>query len=231
VPDGYPQDECCYTWPESLRVEDEFLLECVALDGAGHWGSTFRTVLVDTTAPGRPVITPPPAKVGAADLALEGTGTAGDSVRVYVNDEMQKRALISAEGTWSVTVVLEFGLNTIYAVSADLAGNVSAASDPVDVEYTEATGIFVPEEFTADSVIEINLPREADRIVVRVLSLEGSYITSIIEDNPDLYNELEWDLTDADGKQVRNGIYVLVFEVAYADGSAEMDKKAVIVSR
>ncbi|MGD9141521.1 MAG: hypothetical protein PVJ42_08270, partial [bacterium] len=71
----------------------------------------------------------------------------------------------------------------------------------------------------------------ASRIVIRILSLEGSYITAITEDNPDLYNEIDWDLTDAGGKQVKNGIYVLVIEVAYPDGGSEIDKKAVIVSR
>jgi flagellar hook assembly protein FlgD len=231
VPDGYPRDECCYTWPESLRVEDEFLLECVALDGVGRWGSNFRSVLVDTTPPERPVIAALPAKVGQPLLEVEGTGTGDDSVRVYVNDDLQKRAKISSGGTWSVTAVLELGSNTIYAVSADLAGNVSEPSETAAVEYTEATGIYVPEEFTASSAIEINLSREASRIVVRVLSLEGSYITTITEDNPDLYNEIEWDLTDAGGKQVKNGIYIFVIEVAYADGGNDMEKKAVIVSR
>lgn|GEM_PF-3048908 len=231
VPGGYPQAECCYDWPESLRIEDEFLLECVALDGVGRWGSSFRSVLVDTTTPERPVIEALPEKVGTAALAVEGTGTAGDSVMVYVNGALKKRAKISAAGSWSVTLTLDLGVNTIHAVSSDLAGNVSQPSDTVQVEYTEATGIYVPEEFTGDSTIEINLAREASRIVIRILSLEGSYITAITEDNPDLYNEIDWDLTDAGGKQVKNGIYVLVIEVAYPDGGSEIDKKAVIVSR
>lgn len=231
VPDGYPRDECCYTWPESLRIEDEFLLECVALDGVGHWGSEVKSVVADTTAPERPTIAPLPGKVGTELLEVTGTGTAGDSVRVHVNNEMQKRAVISAGGTFSVTVVLDLGPNTIYAVSADIAGNESPPSETSAVEYTEDTGIFVPEEFTADSKIEINLPKEASRILIRVLSLEGSPVTDIIEDNPDLYNEIEWDLTDAAGKQVKNGVYVFVIEITYVDGSAEMEKKAVIVSR
>jgi flagellar hook assembly protein FlgD len=231
VPDGYPRDECCYTWPESLRIEDEFLLECMALDGVGHWGSSFRSVLVDTTPPERPEIAPLPEKVGEPALQVDGTGTGDDSVRVYVNGASQKRAKISSGGSWSVAVTLKLGSNAIYAVSSDLAGNVSEPSETAAVEYTEATGIYVPEEFTEDSAIEINLPKEADRITVRILSLEGSYIASIIEDDPDIYNEIEWDLTDAGGKQVKNGIYVFVIEVAYADGGSEMDKKAVLVSR
>ncbi len=231
VPEGYPQEECCYAWPESLQIEDSFVLECVALDGVGHWGSEVMTVVVDTTAPGRPVLTGLPGKVGAELLEVNGTGTAGDSVRVYVNDEIEKRDLISAGGTFSVTVVLELGVNTIYAVSFDAAGNESAPSETGVVEYTEEKGIYVPEEFTADSRIEINLAREASRILIRVLSLEGSHVANIVEANPGLYNEMEWDLTDAAGKQVKNGVYVLVIEVAYADGSADMEKKAVIVSR
>ncbi len=231
TPDGYPRDECCYAWPESLRIEDEFLLECVALDGVGHWGSTFRSVLVDTTPPERPVISPLPAKVGAPDVGIEGTGTALDSVRVYVNGGIQRHAKIKSDGTWSTVITLDLGPNTIFAVSSDLAGNVSAPSETTQVEYTEETGIYVPEEFTADSVIEINVAREPRRIVVRVFSLEGSYVAGLTEDHPGLFNELEWDLTDADGRQVKNGVYVFVIEVAYADGSTDMDKKAVVVSR
>lgn len=231
VPEGYPQAECCYDWPESLRIEDEFLLECLALDGQGHWGSNFRSVLVDTTLPERPVIEALPEKVGAPSLTVDGTGTAEDSVKVYLNGEMKKRAKISEAGSWSVTLTLALGVNTVYAVSSDLAGNVSSPSETVQVEYTEATGIKVPEEFTGDSAIEINLAREAGRIVIRVLSLEGSHITTITRDSPGLYNEIEWDLADAGGKQVKNGVYVFVIEVIYADGGSEIEKKAVIVSR
>ena len=231
IPDGYPRGECCYAWPESLRVEDVFSLECVALDGVGHWGSEVMTVVVDTTAPARPVLDQLPAKVGTELMEVTGSGTAGDSVRVYVNGDLQKRSTISETGTFSVTVVLELGPNTIYAVSADRAGNESAPSETSIVEYTEDTGIYVPEEFTSDSKIEINLAREASRILIRVLSLEGSQVTSIVEESPDLYNEIPWDLTDADGKQVKNGVYVFVIEIAYIGGSTDMEKKAVIVSR
>jgi flagellar hook assembly protein FlgD len=231
VPDGYPRDECCYTWPESLRIEDEFTIECVALDGVGHWNSVTKSVVTDTTPPERPVLDVLPSKVGTVLLDVTGSGTPLDSARVYVNDQMQKRSLISAAGTFSASVVLEYGPNSIYAISADLAGNVSAPSETAVVEYTEETGIRIPEEFTEESKIEVNLVKAATRIVVRILSLEGTYITSIIEDNPDLYNEFSWDLTDAGGKQVKNGLYVFATEVAYADGSVDIDKKAVIVSR
>ena len=231
VPDAYPRDECCYTWPESLRIEDTFVLECMALDGVGHWGSEVMEVVVDTTAPGRPVLDPLPAKVGTELLEVTGTGTAGDSVRVYVNGKIQKRSTISAGGAFSVTVLLDLGGNAIYAISADNAGNVSPPSETGAVEYTEDTGIYVPEEFTADSRIEVNLPGEANRILIRVLSLGGSSVADIVEDNPDLYNEISWDLTDASGKEVKNGVYVFVIEVTYADGSVDMDKKAVIVAR
>lgn len=231
VPEGYPRDQCCYAWPESLKIEDGFTIECVALDGVGHWGSVTRSVVTDTTPPAQPVLDPLPSKVGTVLLDVSGAGTPLDSARVYVNDEMQKRTLISAAGTFSASVVLEFGPNFIYAISADRAGNVSQPSETAVVEYTEETGIRIPEEFTEDSKIEINLVKVATRIVVRILSLEGTHITSVVEDNPDLYNELSWDLADADGKKVKNGLYVLVTEVTYADGSTEIEKKAVIVSR
>jgi flagellar hook assembly protein FlgD len=231
VPEGYPRDECCYAWPESLRIEDEFVFECEALDGVGHWASATRSVVVDTTAPARPVFAPIPSKVGTELLDVEGAGTPGDSVRIYVNDEMQKRGLISPEGTFSFTLVLELGINTLYAVSVDRSGNVSPPSETVTVEYTEDTGISVPEEFTADSRIEINLAKQADRIHIRVLALEGSLLADIVDNSPGLYNEIAWDLKDSGGKQVKNGVYVFAIVVSYADGSSEIEKKAVIVSR
>jgi hypothetical protein len=231
VPDGYPRDECCYTWPESLRIEDEFTLEVAALDGVGHWGYKVMEVVADTTAPQVPALDPLPSKVGSALLEVTGTGTPLDSVRVYLNGALKKRALITSGGSFSAVVELSLGTNLIYAESADLSGNESAPSEVVSVEYTEETGIRVPEEFGEGSRIEVNLTREAHRITVRILSLEGSYITSIVENGPELLNELEWDLKDKDGDQVKNGVYVLVIEVAYVDGSADMEKKAVIVSR
>jgi hypothetical protein len=64
-----------------------------------------------------------------------------------------------------------------------------------------------------------------------IYTLEGSHIATITKPSPALVDEIEWDLRDSDGKGVRNGVYLLVFELVYSDGESRTEKKAVVVAR
>jgi hypothetical protein len=165
-------------------------------------------------------------------VPLSGICTSGDSVLVYLNDNLTKRLACSVSGTFSTTLNLEEpGRYEIYAISKNVAGSLSAPSETVVVEYVEQMGIRVDERLDGDAVIELNLPKQAREVILRIYSIGGSYIQTVTKESPEQFDEMTWDLTDSDGKPVKNGPCIMVFEVNYLDGGNETDKKAVVVVR
>lgn len=229
-------DSCCpiewfVRWPESLKQDGTFNLEIYAADVPGYESKVFHEIVIATAPPEPPEISPPPAKVSSAELNLIGECSASDSLFIYLNGVVEHSRKCSAAGTFSVTLTLRRGENSIYAISKDLAGSYSAPSETVTVEYVEEIGIWVPERLDAEATIEINLPKEAGEVVLRIFTLEGSHVETIVKQSPLQFDEMIWDLTGSDGKPVKNGPYVLVFEVHYLDGTMSTEKKAVIVTR
>ena len=92
-------------------------------------------------------------------------------------------------------------------------------------------GITVPERFSSDSTIDFTLAKAANLITMRIFTLEGTFVATVTEPSPELVGEMTWNLEDAGGQRVRNGIYVMVFEIQYSDGDARVEKKAVVVAR
>jgi hypothetical protein len=99
------------------------------------------------------------------------------------------------------------------------------------VQYAEAMGVIVPERLREDSKMEINLSASAAKITLRIFSMAGTYIRTIVIDQLDLYNEVVWDLRDSEGQPVQNGPYLLVFEIDYDNEKQTVEKKAVMVIR
>ncbi len=217
-------------WPGSLIIEGQFQIQCYAVDGVGHSSVATLEVLVDTTSPPPPVFDIPQERTNRPYLTLEGSCHDADSVYVYLNNDLYSVAKCSPQGSFTLTVELELGINTIYGISKDVAGNFSAPSDTLRIEYFEEVGINVPELFKQDSVMEINLSKPASSLVIHIYTIEGQEVRTL-RVKPDLYNEIPWDLNDSDGSQVRNGVYVIVFDIKYADGTGTITKRAVVVSR
>jgi hypothetical protein len=172
-----------------------------------------------------------PERVSDPVLAVTGTGGPGDSLFVYLNGTVDTRTLCTGAGTFAAILDLALGVNEIYAISRDVAGHYSDPSETVTVEYVEQMGIRVDERLDGPATIEINLTRDASQIVLRVFSLYGTYLQTVVKNDPARFGEMVWDLTDTDGKQVKNGPYVLVFEIRYSDGSTDVEKMAVVVAR
>jgi hypothetical protein len=218
-------------WPDSLKYDREFFLEVNAADMPGYESTVTHRVVIKTELSDAPTINPVPERVSDPEITITGTCRAGDSLFVYLSGALHARTNCSGSGTFSAGLTLALGANEIYAVSRDVAGHYSDPSETVSVEYAEQMGIRVDERLDGPAVIEINLPKEPGRVVLRVYSLSGTYVRTVVEDSPEQFHEMEWDLTDTDGRPVRNGPYVLVFEINHADGTTSVDKKAVVVAR
>jgi hypothetical protein len=230
-PDSCPPNSWYITWPESLDSDGSYNLEARASDAAGHVTVALKTLAIDTTAPSAPELSELPQQVHSPSLEVSGTGTPNDSVVVFVNEQSGSRVKVPQGGGFSTTVSLQLGLNTVYAVAKDASGNSSPPSVSQAVEYTERPGIMVPEILDEASVIEVNLDRAAARIDLRIFSLDGYYIRTVVKESPSQSDEMGWNLRDEDGRQVKNGLYLLVFQILFADGSQSVEKRMVVVSR
>lgn len=218
-------------WPESLKIEAQFSLQIYTSDRLGHESTKSFSLTIDMTAPAVPTFDALPQRVSEPDLAVSGTSTSDDSVMIYLNGQIAARVRCSPTGVFKATLQLELGANSIYGVAKDKTGNQSSPSATEIVSYTEDIGVLVPELLEPGSEIELNLARSADRITLRIFSSDGYYIDTVVLEEPDLYNEFEWDLNDSDGNPVRNGPYVLVLSIEYVDGTVSTDKMIVVVSR
>jgi hypothetical protein len=218
-------------WPDSLDEDGAYHLQVIAFDKLGHQSKHALTLNIDTTAPAAPSLASLPAKVTSPRLTVSGSCSANDSVIIYLNGLAASRLKCQAAGNFSATLSLSQGTNAIYAISKDSSGNRSTPSDTQTVNFVVEVGIQVPERFGANSIIQIDLAKPADRITLRLFTLDGSYVSTVTKSSPGLNDEMTWDLTDAGGDQVRNGVYLMVFEVSYQDGGQLIEKKAVVVSR
>jgi flagellar hook assembly protein FlgD len=221
-------------WPEELQQGGTFNLACFAGDSVGY--ETVRTfvVYVDTTTPGVPVFDVPD-KVSSADITVRGTSSPNDSVFVYLiwpeASEDSARVLCNAQGSFEADFEIGIGRNLFRAFARDRAGNESDWSDTAAVVYDETAGITVPEKLDPGAKIDVNLSKPASEVVLRVFSIDGYHIVTETWQPKDLYNEFEWDLKDADSKDVKNGLYLLVFQILFADGNESVEKRVVVVSR
>jgi hypothetical protein len=134
-----------YSITASSKLADgQHLITVVVTDAATGLESAPSSALritIDTVAPAAPS---KPRAVAADGLAVSstfsvtGTGDAGSTVTVYVDDRSAASASALA-GSWSATLSgLGTGAHKIDASASDLAGNTSGRSEPLTIGTTAA---------------------------------------------------------------------------------------------
>jgi len=105
-------------------------------DAAGNVSAVSNTVNL-TIVPSAPVITSPTDGTSTSNNkpTISGTGQAGDTVTVYDGTTAIGTATVGSNGSWSMTVTaaLADGKNVITATQTDSGGNVSGASNTVNL--------------------------------------------------------------------------------------------------
>jgi len=101
------------------------IITIAATDSAGNMAADTRTVTLDQTAPVLAVTTPADnSKTGKVLLEVSGTVDKTSTVTVKMKDHVQ--SAIMNGGTFTATIILEPGYNTIEITATDLAGNLSS---------------------------------------------------------------------------------------------------------
>ncbi|HLL55882.1 MAG TPA: Ig-like domain-containing protein, partial [Myxococcaceae bacterium] len=123
-------------------------------DAAGNSGSLSapRSFVVDTVAPDAPVVVTPASNAVVRTVRPQVTGTAepGSTVAVSIDGVEEGTAAADGAGNWSFLSVslLDQGPHTVTAVTTDLGGRSSAASEPrpfyIDSVAPPAPGVLTP---------------------------------------------------------------------------------------
>ena len=88
----------------------------------------------DTTPPPPPRLTPLPSATNKERLDIQGTTEPGASVTIYFNSKSED-VLANSEGSFSLNIPLNNGVNIISASSKDSSGNESQKTDTLEITY------------------------------------------------------------------------------------------------
>ncbi|EHR01395.1 FecR protein [Bradyrhizobium sp. WSM471] len=123
----------------------------IATDAAGNTASTSTTLTVDTVAPAV-AITSTGGPTNQASQTITGTvdvADAGATVTILDGTATIGTAVVQGNGSWSATVTLNNGSNSLTAQVSDAAGNTATSSAVV---YTvSTTGPAVTEALVSDT--------------------------------------------------------------------------------
>ena len=144
------------TWSitSSALADGTYGLTAIQTDVAGNVSAASGVlgVTIDTTAPDAPasltLATASDSGVAGDNITnvttptITGTGTAGDTITLHDGTSVIGTATVAANDTWSVTVgTLASGGHSLTATQTDIAGNVSAASGPLNLSIETTTPV------------------------------------------------------------------------------------------
>jgi len=109
------------------------------VSGQTSAASAAYAVTIDTHAPAAPVLVSD-SIVNTNQVLLSGTAEANSTITVYNGTAVVGTAITNSTGAWSVTTsALSSGMQALTATATDVAGTVSAMSQPLDPVIPGAT--------------------------------------------------------------------------------------------
>lgn len=223
--------------PDDLLASHHFYIDAVDLPGnrKGELGSPFNLTLdLDGEPPPAPTldamaeayIQPVVTLRGHCDEIAIGIELAQDGVPAG-------NAVTDIAGRFSLPVVLSEGSHVWTATAVDAAGNRSAPSAGLTLRYTPGPALRIPGRLrgASDETIQINTRAAASAVVLRFYSLDGELLRQLDAEGGPSQFSARWDLRDAGGRAVMDGLCVLNLEIVYADGEREHERKVVAIVR
>ncbi len=208
---------------DSIAEEGEQAFRFRAVDGVGQIRLNGFEVTWDESPPPAPILDQPPAVIHAPFVRLDGTvgGNLSDVMRIYRNDALVDTLFPRIEGAWPHNLEIDPGLNRIWAVMADGAGNVSPPSNTINVTFDASSGLYVPQPFRPGDAFQVNLVETARTVTVRIYDV-GGHAVRVLDERPTSGNvTIPWNGVNGDGDEVKKGPLVAVVLVEFASGKNE----------
>jgi uncharacterized cupredoxin-like copper-binding protein/N-acetylneuraminic acid mutarotase len=190
-----------------------------ATDTAGNTATVSIAVTVDTTTPIVSITSPADgATLGSASVVVSGTASDNGAVE-KVELSLDGTNYVSATGTtsWSGTLALAEGPNTIFARATDTAGNTATVSIVVTVDTVKPTAV-AGEDQTVNAGAMASFDASASSDDVAIVSYEwdfGDGTTGTGETTTHIYTD--------------PGTFTVTLTVRDAAGNADTDVLVVIV--
>ncbi len=104
----------------------------------------------DTIPPSAPQIITPPQATNSATLTVNGFSESGSKIDLFNNNALVSQTVVDADGNFSFSqIALDDGINRMYAIAYDEAGNASVRSSSQTIVFQSKAPTLV-----------INLPTE-----------------------------------------------------------------------
>jgi hypothetical protein len=218
----FKDDTLFFAVPLASEIVDEgsYTLGFRAKDLLGQVNTQALTFTYTTAT--APILNEPDDPVTRSpDFILNGTvsGAASFVLRIYQNDALIDSTFPNVPGNWPYPMTLVPGLNRIYAVMGDDAGNVSEPSNTIEITFDNSAGLFIPQPFNSGDAFQVNLSKNASSITLRLYDLGGSLVKILYGTTVSSNTSIPWDALNGDGEEVNTGPFVAVAEIVYADGS------------
>jgi hypothetical protein len=212
---------------DSIAEEGRLAFRFRSIDEVGQVRIRAYEITWDGAAPPAPVLAPLPAVTRAPSVLLDGSvgGDTGDVMRIYRNDALADTILPNVAGRWPHRLDVEPGLNRIWAIMADDAGNVSPPSNTVETTFDPSSGFYIPQPVRTGDAFQVNLAGDARRVTVRIFDLAG-HVVRVLEQTPASdFVSISWNGANGDGERVKKGPLVSVATIEYTSGESEMRRE------
>ncbi len=220
------------TMVDGAYVERSCTLEVLCSDLFGQQETARMAFTVDLTPPTPPVMYQPVSPVHIPEANVGGLASGADTImafRAAGNDTVsEKKTLLTNNFGFTFDILPES--NEFWAIAADQAGNWSDPSNLVRVVYDNTAGLYYPEAFRGPDTFEILTTTDALEVEITIFTVTGDRVVRLRGNGPSDQFQIEWDLTNDNGDNVRNGAYLVVIAIRYEAGTT-VDKSFIAVVR
>ncbi|UCF05406.1 MAG: hypothetical protein JSV33_16095 [bacterium] len=233
-------------------IEGSYTLQVLCADDYGRESQLTLTFTIDLTPPPAPTLAQPPLWVYEPSVEIEITFDIDetDSITIYRAYQGDTTSITRRFGISPFPYLADLEVayppaaarsspaynvvpaipNFFWAETLDRAGNRSVPSNTVHVIYDNSSGFYYPESFRGPDVFQIRTATEASRVDIVIFTINGERVARLSETGPSTSFDVEWNLLNDDGKEVRNGPYLVVITVDY-NGSKAIEKNFIAVVR
>jgi hypothetical protein len=186
--------------------------------GCGETTVEAAYVDIDSNRPPLPRLSAPAPVSGISTTLLSGVAPQAYDVIIDREGEPVDTFLVdTGDSTFLGTATLVPGSNTFTARSRDLAGNLSQASNEVEVYFTVESTLLIPGRFGPGNEFFLALLEQAGTVRVRIFNLEGVELRRL-ESPGGTRIRIPWDGKDETGSLASSGPCLAVVEIEDTGG-------------